>query len=134
MNDNVAEWLEYADRDFVAAETLVDKEYLANVVLFHCQQCIEKILKALHVSLSREVPRIHSTVRLYLELPIKIKSELGLPIEKLEALDDVYIDNRYPAGIGMLPQGFPSKDIALEFLNDARELYSGIKEYITMKS
>ena len=36
-----------ADKDIKAAKKLVNDDYLANIVLFHCQQCIEKSLKAI---------------------------------------------------------------------------------------
>jgi len=42
-----ADWIELAKRDFSAAKKLVDDEYLSNVCLFHCQQTIEKLFKAI---------------------------------------------------------------------------------------
>ena len=58
-------WIDFADRDLEAAKSLLENEYLANVVLFHCQQCIEKCLKAILEENNIEVPKIHSVVRLF---------------------------------------------------------------------
>jgi len=51
-------WIDFADRDLEAAKSLLENEYLANVVLFHCQQCIEKCLKAILEENNVEVPKI----------------------------------------------------------------------------
>ena len=45
MKEQAKAWMEFAARDLEAARKLADDEYLANVVLFHSQQCIEKCLK-----------------------------------------------------------------------------------------
>jgi HEPN domain-containing protein len=46
MKKGTMEWLEFAERDLEAARILLNSSQLANVVLFHSQQCIEKCLKA----------------------------------------------------------------------------------------
>jgi HEPN domain-containing protein len=46
MKKGTMEWLEFAKRDLEAARILHNSIHLANVVLFHSQQCIEKCLKA----------------------------------------------------------------------------------------
>jgi hypothetical protein len=38
MKDGTKHWLAFADRDLEAARHLIENEYVANVVLFHCQQ------------------------------------------------------------------------------------------------
>ncbi|HAO22330.1 MAG TPA: hypothetical protein DCQ37_18820 [Desulfobacteraceae bacterium] len=40
MKKGATEWLEFAKRDLEAAKILINNSYLANVVLFHSQQCI----------------------------------------------------------------------------------------------
>jgi HEPN domain-containing protein len=46
MKKGTMEWLEFARRDLEAARILLNSNYLANIVMFHSQQCIEKCLKA----------------------------------------------------------------------------------------
>jgi HEPN domain-containing protein len=105
MIDN--EWMEFARQDYHAVVRLQDDEYLANIVLFHCQQCIEKLLKGVLEANGIDIPRIHSTKKLYTLAATRIDKEICL--EDLEFIDSVYIESRYPASIGLLPNGQPTK-------------------------
>ena len=58
-------WLELADRDLKVAIKLAEDNYLTNLALFHCQQCIEKCMKALLEENGINPPRIHSVHRLW---------------------------------------------------------------------
>ena len=40
MKERTRAWMEFADRDIEAARKLTDDEYLANIVIFHSQQCV----------------------------------------------------------------------------------------------
>jgi len=62
MKKGTTEWLEFANRDLEAARILLNSSYLANVVLFHSQQCIEKCLKAYLEENAIRIPKIHSNV------------------------------------------------------------------------
>jgi len=101
------EWMEFAKKDYHAAKRLLDDEYLANIVLFHCQQCIEKLFKGILEQHGIDIPKIHNTKKLYSmaseHTPIKIE------LEDLEFIDSVYIESRYPATLGLLPSGQPTK-------------------------
>ena len=58
MND-VATLLLKADKDIKAAEVLLntdEREYHCDVICFHCQQCIEKLLKAFLLNNNYRVP------------------------------------------------------------------------------
>ena len=123
-------WIDFADRDLEAAKSLLENEYLANVVLFHCQQCIEKCLKAILEENNIEVPKIHSVVRLFGILTENIELEFKIDEDALNLVDDIYIDTRYPSGIGLLPSGFPSKDEAVEVLNVAQNIYDNVRLYL----
>lgn len=59
MKEKTKAWLDFAARDIEAARKLADDEYLANVVLFHSQQCVEKCLKAVLEENDQNVPKIH---------------------------------------------------------------------------
>lgn len=116
-------WLDYASRDLEAATLLVVNEFVANVVLFHSQQCIEKCLKALLEKEGKPAPRIHSITKLHELLDEVGKSSLSLKDDELDLVDAVYIDSRYPTGIGLLPSGFPTKEDAQELLDIAKMVY-----------
>lgn len=64
MKRSAEAWLELAARDLEAAQLLVGNEYVANIVIFHCQQCVEKSLKALLEEAGGGVPRVHGIHKL----------------------------------------------------------------------
>ncbi len=109
MKKATAEWLKFASGDFQAAKKLSDEPDLTNIVLFHCQQTIEKSLKALLSEHINSVPRIHSVYTLFERLPENIKHKLNIQIEDIEIIDTIYIDSRYPSDMGLLPSGLPTK-------------------------
>ena len=115
-------WLDLAAKDLAAAQALVNDEHLANVVVFHCQQTVEKILKGILEESGLEVPRIHGIHRLNAMVQSATNCSLPLSESEMDMLDDAYIDVRYP-GVGLLPSGFPSKQEAEQFLQIATRVY-----------
>ncbi len=130
MKDGTKSWIAFADRDIEAAKSLLENEYVANVVLFHCQQCIEKCLNAILEEHGMQVPKVHSVVRLFGFITENL--ELGFEIDEdaLNLVDDIYIDTRYPSGLGLLPAGFPSKEEADEVLRIAKKIYVNVLLYL----
>ncbi len=100
MMKRTTAWLEFADRDLEASKKLANHEYLANIVIFHSQQCVEKCLKAILEEHNQDFPKIHGVTKLY----------------ELDLVDNVYIDTRYPGNFGLLPSGFPTKDDSASLL------------------
>jgi len=133
MKKGTAEWLELANRDLEAASILVQNEYVANTVLFHSQQCIEKCLKAILEESDISVPKIHSVVKLYAIITDQTSYFISLTEEELDLVDLVYIDSRYPSGLGVLPSGFPTRKDADELLKIAQTVHKEIIRGITNK-
>ena len=133
MKTGTQAWLEFADRDLEAARKLLDDEYIANIVLFHSQQCVEKSLKAILEEYNQKIPRIHGVTRLY--ALITEHTDLILPItaDELNLIDDVYIDTRYPSNFGLLPSGFPQKSESKVLFDIAEKLYEAIIGLLTPK-
>jgi len=63
MKKDTRPWIRKAEADFKAA-SLILREDLNDAVCFHCQQCIEKYLKAMLVELGLPVPKTHDLGRL----------------------------------------------------------------------
>ena len=115
-------WLSFAETDLLTAEKLLNDERLTQSVAFHCHQAIEKSFKAILENKMINIPRIHDLIRLYNLIE---ESGIELDIEKdlLLQVNDVYIDSRYPADTGLIPQGKPSVQKGKEFYNLAKEIY-----------
>ena len=130
MKKGTKVWLDFADRDLQAARLLVDSEYVSNVVLFHAQQCVEKCLKALLEENGVLVPQIHSVVKLNSLVMEEAGISLNLDEDELDLVDAVYIDTRYPSGLGLLPSGFPTREDAREILRIAERVYNETSEHL----
>ena len=90
------QWVEKAEEDFRNAEyTLTMPQNCPySTVCFHCQQCVEKYIKALLVLHEVEFPRIHDIGELIRLLPENMP--LSLTDEEQERLSDYAVMVRYP--------------------------------------
>ncbi|MDP3105709.1 MAG: HEPN domain-containing protein [Candidatus Methanoperedens sp.] len=65
INDLVLQWIKIADRDLIAAEQgLKANIIISEGICFHCQQAVEKYLKAFLVKYQIEFPKTHSIMTL----------------------------------------------------------------------
>lgn len=99
-DDPVAEavgaWMAWAAGDLLAAERCrADLLMPAWVIGFHCQQAIEKALKAQFLDAAVEPPRIHDLLRLN-ELVRLAGLPQCVPDQLLEALLPFAVADRYP--------------------------------------
>lgn len=72
MKAETRDWIQYAEEDFDVANALMRRrnKTAANSIGFHCQQCIEKYLKACLEEAGSSVPKTHNlTSLLALHLP-----------------------------------------------------------------
>jgi HEPN domain-containing protein len=100
MNDDTGElvrqWKEKAQNDWTAVEILLDSEQCpAETVCFHCQQFVEKLLKALLTQHGIEAPRTHDLRRL-IQLSEPFASELSQLAEASDKLTIHGVETRYP--------------------------------------
>lgn len=119
MKRETQEWVKIAEEDLESAECLFAKG-LYRMVCYHAQQAVEKFLKATLAEEGSEIPRIHNILDLLFVLQ---RQERYPPLNDEEAvfLSSVY-RARYPAGLGLLPQGEPSREDAKKALHLAREI------------
>ncbi|HEY4689696.1 MAG TPA: HEPN domain-containing protein [Anaerolineae bacterium] len=91
---DVQEWIKYADDDLEAARVLFEAGRYA-MCAFHCQQALEKILKAAIVRATKaRPPYIHNLRDLATHLPAPIiPDEIG---RTLRRVDPHYRATRYP--------------------------------------
>jgi len=124
-------WLNAASEDLLAAKQLLSAEGLTNLVAFHAQQCLEKSMKAL-LEEKEELTNIrtHDLLRLYR----LIQTEIELTdTSSLVYLNQLYTDARYPGDAGLMPEGKPSVEDALLFVNFTEDFYHRIKTRLAQK-
>lgn len=109
MKKSTISWIEFAKRDLQGAKELSKNEYLANLVIFHSQQCVEKFFKAVLEEHSIHIPKIHNLKKLYSMFPDQVIEQVSIDLDELDMMDQIYIDSRYPADFGLLPSGIPTQ-------------------------
>ncbi len=119
MKPAVQEWLEFAKTDLKAAKLLVSDPTLTAPASFHSQQCAEKCLKAVVESMDLNPPKTHDLIRIY----GMIEDLITVNEDMLAKLNEIYIDVRYPAGMGLLPDGVPTVEEAKGFVKFSTSLY-----------
>ena len=120
------DWLESAEMDLANIAKIIDDEFLAPIVCFHSQQCIEKSFKAYLESVDKKIPKTHDVIRLY--GAIKSVFDIEMNLELLQTVNDLYIETRYPSELGLLPNGRPSCKDVREFYQFARDIFNDIEK------
>ncbi|MDA3850814.1 MAG: HEPN domain-containing protein [Spirochaetaceae bacterium] len=109
MNKTVAEWIHYADNDFLAAKILKDSyQPPYEIIAFHCQQAAEKYLKALYVNSNQPIMRTHD-LGVLLEILLPLYPELKSLLEICDRLTPFGVVTRYPGSsmtVGESHMGF----------------------------
>jgi len=121
MKDTTQQWLDFVKADLRACEKLLEDDFLTNIVAFHSQQVIEKCFKAVIEEQGSQLPRIHTLVRLYGSIQGVLTFEVDNVL--LQKLDTIYTISRYPSDLGLLPDGKPTKELALQLYEFAKYIY-----------
>ncbi len=127
MKKETKEWLKIALEDLEAAECLMDKG-LFRMVCYHSQQAVEKTLKALLTEKEIEFRRTHNIIDLK-NAVIATGYKIDITEEEAVFLNSIY-RARYPAALGLLPDGEPQRIDAEKALSIAKRFSSIIEEGI----
>ena len=120
-NEIVEEWVQKAEEDYNAVNRL-EPEETPYVICFHCQQCIEKYLKAFLVA-NGETPIVtHNLIRLN-NSAVKYEKSLEEIYDVLEELNPYSVPIRYP-GIAI------TKEDAEKAIKTMSELRIKLKNFL----
>ncbi len=92
--ESIGKWIEKAEQDIIAAQTLFDiRPFILDVVCFHCQQAVEKLLKAFLFSKGQEIEKTHDIVFLQEQC-----SNIDMDFSDIDFknLNTYAVDARYP--------------------------------------
>lgn len=128
MKEIVEHWLNAAQDDLRVIARITPDEFLTHMVAFHAQQCIEKSLKAVVEEYELGHIRIHNLTRLF-EI---VRPKISFDVEAIwiEKLDKLYVDARYPAELGLLPNGKPTLGDARRFGDLARKVFTAVQSHL----
>lgn len=119
-------WLVKALNDYKTAEKLINlpsEEIITDTLCFHCQQSVEKFLKAFLVYHKIDFERVHSLEYL-IKLCSTVDTEFEILYEITKDLSDYAIEIRYPDEFYI-----PSIEEAKEAFNSATK----VKDFIFKK-
>ena len=96
MTPETAQWVRYAEEDWqVANEVAGRRPPHRNAACFHCQQAVEKYLKALLQELGLAVPRTHNIKQL-IDLLVPHEATLSRFRRSGGSLTKYAVEYRYP--------------------------------------
>jgi HEPN domain-containing protein len=97
MKAATREWVRCAEEDFDVANALLRRrtKTAANSIGFHCQQCVEKYLKARLEESSLKAPKTHDLIAL-VQLLLPLEPLWAAFAPELRRLNDYAVKFRYP--------------------------------------
>lgn len=112
------DWLERAREDISCAGLLFHQDKCHNSAAFHCQQCIEKALKAYILLKSDLLVDGHNLTWLCRQA-MRLDKRFEQWLDESASLNKCYIETRYPADLPLsLERGEVSR-----YYNMARDMY-----------
>lgn len=93
----IAEWIQHAEEDYEAALDLLRrrKNPMPAMVCYHCQQSVEKYLKAYLLKNNSIFEKIHDLLELNKECE-KIDASFGFIVDWVKVLNPYATETRYP--------------------------------------
>lgn len=88
------QWLEKADHDLIACETIIEyRPIILDVACFHCQQAVEKLLKLFLLFNEQEIIKTHN-----LDILLKNCSEIDTDFKSVDVknMENFAVRVRYP--------------------------------------
>jgi HEPN domain-containing protein len=125
MRQEVEIWWKQSEKDLDSAEkNFKIEEY--HLVVFLCQQAIEKGLKAYYIKKKQTSPgTVHSLI--YLATETKVPAKF---YKFFRSLMPQFVNTRYPDAAYGVPSELYDKEIALEFLEKTTEVMQWLKKEI----
>ena len=122
-------WILYAQADLSVARRIFESpakptnwDYL--MILWHCQQAIEKVLKMLMLKNGKELLKIHDLVRLAELSGVKFSERQE---QFLKDLNEFYLRSRYPDLI-CRPLPKPGRNFTEDYLKRTKKLFLWLKK------
>jgi HEPN domain-containing protein len=105
MKPATREWVKKAEDDFTVASQILRrrKDIVTEAACFHCQQCVEKYLKARLVEAGLGFPRTHDLLTL-LNLCLTVEPLWASFTKVVDTMSDYAVDFRYPGQTATLTE------------------------------
>lgn len=121
----VEKWLDMAIRDLKSVKVLFEHDCGNDYVTFHCQQTIEKALKALIIYLYATLEQGHSLLYLCKKVMAQ-REEFSQYLKDCAFVNQYYIETRYPNENAIIVSNEETENC----LNIAENILNTVKEVI----
>jgi HEPN domain-containing protein len=91
-----------------------------------------KAYKAVILNFTGEIPKVHSLISLNGSVRNYLKIDIN--VEVITMLNEIYIDSRYPSEIGIDGINIPSIQTAQLFLQEAKKIFTSIREHLAKEN
>ena len=123
MKETTKRWLQTAENDLAVAGIAFEHRFFDQCV-FHCQQSIEKLLKAMWIEwLEQPYPKTHGLRALAEALPLELSDEHR---NFLQRLGNQYLPSHYADFDTAYDE-----DVALYYQNGTREMYEWLRPQLS---
>ena len=123
MSIEYTEWVNYSEKDFIAAQFLMTATNPPiEIICYHCQQSAEKLFKAFLIKNDIIPSRTHD-LNLLVNECVKIENTISILKKECNRLNDFGVNTRYPNNM----------DLELEDAKIALKDAEKIKEFILNK-
>ena len=122
----IKEWISKAEKDIKTVEIMKEVEDVTEIVCFHCQQAVEKYLKALLIAHDVEFPKTHNIDFL---LKQSIKIDTNFEIFMGNSLSEYAVGMRYPD-----IRYIPTEDEMNEAIDLMYKIINFVKEIIKQEN
>ena len=123
MSIEYKEWVNYSEKDFIAAQFLMTATNPPiEIICYHCQQSAEKLFKAFLIKNDIIPSRTHD-LNLLVNECVKIENTISILKKECNRLNDFGVNTRYPNNM----------DLELEDAKIALKDAEKIKEFILSK-
>ena len=121
MKAATREWIRCAEEDFDVANALLRRrtKIAANTIGFHCQQCVEKYLKARLEEGGLNAPKTHDLVVL-LQLVLPVEPLWASFAPALRRLNDYAVKFRYPGHVATRAEAKEALRVCRSIRTDVR--------------
>ncbi len=125
MRKTINEWLKKAQGDYLSAEYLlsVENDTVYDAVVFHSQQAIEKLIKAVLIKMDVRPPKIHDLIELC-DLLTTVVPNWTASSGDLRKLNKGATEFRYPGDSADLEEAKESFEICKKLREQLLQLLS----------
>ncbi len=116
----IEDWINKAEKDIKTVEIMKEYNDLTEIICFHCQQAVEKYLKALLIKNDEDITKTHN-IDFLLNKCIKYSDKFGRFLGT--ELSEYAVDTRYPD-----VRYIPSKEEMEDAITQMKEIVEIVKE------